>query len=167
MRQLNGLMFVCMVTAKQLMSTGIFPITRFCRSIPLCAGTDNLKVELQQEQPWARSWSSRFSVFPEQEESSVNGSRRLRRLHRTHPAVTRSGEFSSDRPGPTWKAPKSGAQDTRAPNASRLPNVTEFREASGLQRVHRRVGAAPRVLVGVLTTYAAAAHPPQIRTLPK
>ena len=29
-------------------------------------------------------------------------------------------------------------KDTRSPNASRRPNVVEFREASGLRRVHRR-----------------------------
>jgi len=33
---------------------------------PFCAGTGNLKVALQQEQTSARSWSSRFSVFPEE-----------------------------------------------------------------------------------------------------
>jgi hypothetical protein len=37
------------------------------RLSPLRAGTDNLKVELQP--PSARSWSSRFSLLPEQEVS--------------------------------------------------------------------------------------------------
>src|SRR5207249_9664453 len=31
-------------------------------------------------------------------------------------------------------APKNGAKDTSTPNASRLPNVTELREASGVRR---------------------------------
>src|SRR5256885_4275800 len=32
------------------------------------------------------------------------------------------------------KHQKSGAEDTRTPDASRRPNITEFREASGLRR---------------------------------
>ena len=35
-------------------------------------------------------------------------------------------------------ASESGAQDTRTPDASRLPGVSERREASGERRVHRR-----------------------------
>jgi hypothetical protein len=39
--------------------------------IVVCAGTGNLKIELQQEQPSVWSWSSRFSVVPERGESSA------------------------------------------------------------------------------------------------
>jgi hypothetical protein len=35
-------------------------------------------------------------------------------------------------------APESGAKDTRSPDASRLPNALELREAFGVRRVHRR-----------------------------
>jgi hypothetical protein len=38
----------------------------------------------------------------------------------------------------TSEAPESGAKGTRTPDASRLPNVLQLREASGLRRVHRR-----------------------------
>src|SRR5207245_559696 len=41
-------------------------------------------------------------------------------------ALSRAQEFSGNRPGLTLKARKSGAKDTRTPNASRLPNVTRF-----------------------------------------
>ena len=51
----------------------------------------------------------------------------------------RMSPFRDDnRANHTMKAPKSGAKDTRTPNASRVLKATEFREASGLRRVHRR-----------------------------
>ena len=41
-----------------------------------------------------------------------------------------------------FPAPKSGAKDTRSPNASRLPGVLELRGAFGLRAIYRRSSVA-------------------------
>ncbi len=87
MRQLNGLMFVCMVTAKQLMSRA-FSHSMFLTLDSLPGGSGSRQLELQQEgQPLAAGWSSPLVALLEQRESSENGARMYAALDSQTPGV--------------------------------------------------------------------------------
>src|SRR5437016_4101661 len=83
----------------------------------------------------------RFMVpmHAEKNERGLSMNRKVGRAVLSPPAGPRRGEDTAPYPLARFRQPwESGAKGPRTPNASRLPGVSEPREASGVRPIYRR-----------------------------